>query len=228
MGSAVFDEELAAAKRDVRMSWQRHRRAFAFEARGIGGKGASLDRDGTPDAAAAAGGAAAAAPDIVSGPFCPHAEIAAAAKAKAPPRDADFHTPTTLVRLIDIVRILSTMPHAAGATTLTNAEYDAFADAVFERVETTIDAWLQDDFVDIDTHRTGGLLELSFPDGSKIVLNKQPPLHELWLAARSGGYHYRYAEGAWRDTRDGRELLDVLSTCASEQAGRPLRFDERA
>jgi CyaY protein len=65
---------------------------------------------------------------------------------------------------------------------------------------------------------------MSFPNGSKMILNTQPPLHEIWLAARAGGFHYKFADGSWRDTRDGRELFDVLSTCASEQAARPLRF----
>ena len=107
---------------------------------------------------------------------------------------------------------------------LSDAEYHAKASAVLASVEARIDAWLQDDVVDIDTQRTGGLLELSFPNGSKIVLNTQPPLHELWLAARAGGFHYKYVAGAWRDTRDGRELFEALSACASEQAAKPLRF----
>ena len=81
-----------------------------------------------------------------------------------------------------------------------------------------------DDVIDIDTHRTGGLLELSFPDGSKIVVNTQPPLHELWMAARSGGFHYKYVQSHWADTRDGRDFFDALSACASEQAGKPFRF----
>ncbi|MEP7101067.1 MAG: iron donor protein CyaY, partial [Burkholderiales bacterium] len=91
-------------------------------------------------------------------------------------------------------------------------------------VEASVDAWLEADVVDIDAHRTGGLLEMSFPNRSVIVLNTQPPLHEIWLAARSGGFHYKFANGAWRDTRDGRELFEALSACASEQAGKPLRF----
>jgi CyaY protein len=107
---------------------------------------------------------------------------------------------------------------------MTDAAYRALADAVLAAVEARIDAWLQDDVVDIDARRTGGLLEMSFPNGSALVLNTQPPLHELWLAARSGGFHYKYADGAWRDTRDGRQLFEVLSICASEQAGRPLLF----
>ena len=107
---------------------------------------------------------------------------------------------------------------------MTDLEYHANASAVLAGIEACVDAWLQDDVVDIDTQRTGGLLEMSFPDGSKIILNTQPPLHEIWLAARSGGFHYTFVDGAWRDTRDGRELLEVLSACASEQAAQPLDF----
>lgn len=110
-------------------------------------------------------------------------------------------------------------------TPLTDAEYHAITQAVLAGVESTIDQWLQDDVVDIDANRSGGLLELSFPNGSKLVLNTQPPLHEIWLAARSGGYHYKYVDGQWRDTRDGREFFEALSTSVSEQAGRPLKFE---
>jgi CyaY protein len=109
-------------------------------------------------------------------------------------------------------------------TGMTDAEYTRQAHATLAAVETTIDRWLDDDVIDIDTHRTGGLLELSFPGGSKIILNTQPPLHELWMAARAGGYHFRWAEGAWRDTRSGEEFCAVLSTQASAQGGQALAF----
>jgi CyaY protein len=108
------------------------------------------------------------------------------------------------------------------ASPLSDAEYQAKANAVLARIEAAIDAWLQDDVIDIDAHRTGGLLELEFPDRSKIVVNTQPPLHEIWLAARRGGFHYRLIDGRWLDTRDGTEFFAMLSECASEQAGRPL------
>ena len=68
----------------------------------------------------------------------------------------------------------------------------------------------------------GGVLELSFEDGSKIIVNTQPPLHEVWLAAKAGGYHYRHIQGQWRDTRDGSEFIEALSRHASAQAGKPL------
>lgn len=109
-------------------------------------------------------------------------------------------------------------------TTLTDSAYHALAGAVLSGIEATVDRWLQEDVIDIDTQRTGGLLELSFPDGSKIVVNTQPPLHEIWLAARSGGHHFRHADGRWLDTRDGTDFFDALSRCASAQAGRALRF----
>jgi CyaY protein len=107
---------------------------------------------------------------------------------------------------------------------LSDAEYHQRASAALAHVESTLDRWLQDDVIDIDSQRTGGLLELSFPGGSKIVLNTQPPLHELWLAARAGGYHFRWADGAWRDTRDGTEFFARLSREASAQAGKALDF----
>ena len=110
------------------------------------------------------------------------------------------------------------------ASALTDAEYHRLSSAVLAAVEAAADRLLQDDVLDIDTQRTGGLLELSFPNGSKIVINTQPPLHELWLAARAGGFHFRHAAGRWVDTRDGSDFFVVLSREASAQGGKPLQF----
>jgi len=110
-------------------------------------------------------------------------------------------------------------------TPLTDTEFHARANAVLSTIEETVDRWLQDDVVDIDSNRTGGLLELSLPNGSKLIVNTQPPLHELWLAARSGGYHFKHANGQWRDTREGRDFFDVISASATEQTEVTLRFE---
>lgn len=107
---------------------------------------------------------------------------------------------------------------------LSDTEYHALAAAVLAAVESQVDRWLDSDLIDIDTHRTGGLLELVFPNTSKIIINTQPPLHELWLAARGGGFHFRYVNNSWRDTRDGQEFFDCLSQHASAQAGKDLAF----
>jgi len=113
----------------------------------------------------------------------------------------------------------------ATASVLTDSEFHRLSDAVLSGIEATIDRWLQDDVIDVDLHRTGGLLELSFPNGSKIIINTQPPLHELWVAAKAGGHHYRHEAGLWVDTRDGAEFFASLSGFATQQGGLALQFD---
>ena len=110
------------------------------------------------------------------------------------------------------------------STVLSDADYHRLSQDVLARVEAAADRLLQQDVVDIDTSRTGGLLELSFPNGSKIVVNTQPPLQEIWMAARAGGHHYRWDGGRWVDTRDGSEFFESLSRQASAQAGTPVAF----
>ncbi len=106
-----------------------------------------------------------------------------------------------------------------------DAVYDAAARRAIARVEAQVDHWLDDDLIDIDAARTGGMLTLSLPNRTQLIVNMQPPLHELWLAARQGGYHFRFAGGdQWLDTRTGEDFFKVLSACASDQAGRALAF----
>lgn len=115
-------------------------------------------------------------------------------------------------------------PDPAAFAKLTDADYEQRTRAVFAAIEARVDRLLEDDVIDIDAGRTGGLLELAFPNGSRIVVNTQPPLQEVWLAAQSGGFHFKAAGDAWVDTRSGREFFELLSACASEQGGRPLFF----
>lgn len=106
---------------------------------------------------------------------------------------------------------------------LSEADYHAKSHALLARIEAQVDTWLDEDVVDIDSHRTGGLLELTLPGNSKIVINTQPPLQEIWLAARSGGYHFKWDGTQWVD-REGQEFCARLSRSASEQAGQALSF----
>ena len=116
------------------------------------------------------------------------------------------------------------MSTAPADSSLSDVDYQRETSALLSRIEAAADRWLQEDRIDIDTQRTGGLLELSFPNGSKIIINTQPPLHEVWLAARDGGFHYRWVTGQWRNTRDGSEFVQALSQHASAQGGMPLQF----
>lgn len=116
------------------------------------------------------------------------------------------------------------MSTAPAGSALSDADYRRETGSLLALIEAATDRWLQEDLIDIDSQRTGGLLEMSFPNGSKIIVNTQPPLQELWLAARGGGFHFRHLDGRWIDTKDGTEFFARLSAEASAQAGRPLRF----
>ena len=123
---------------------------------------------------------------------------------------------------------MSAHPDEDAAAKLSDAEYQHRAHDMLAHVESTVDGWLDADVIDIDTHRTGGLLELQFPNSSQIIINLQPPLHEIWLAAKGGGFHFRWSAGHWLDTRDNSEFLAVLSAHASLQAGHALHFGQPA
>ena len=120
---------------------------------------------------------------------------------------------------------LATVTPSPAPERRSDSEFHRLSHAVLAAIEATVDHWLEDDVIDIDSQRSGGLLELSLPGGSKIIINTQPPLHELWLAARAGGHHYRLLAGQWRDTRDGTEFFAALSQHASAQGGQPLVFN---
>jgi len=107
---------------------------------------------------------------------------------------------------------------------MTDPEFMDRADALLKAVEACCDRINDETDADVDNQRVGGMVTLTFSNGSQIVINQQKPLQEIWLAARAGGYHYRWVDGQWRDTKDQGEFFSVLSRNASLQAGQDLRF----
>jgi CyaY protein len=92
---------------------------------------------------------------------------------------------------------------------MTESEFVETAGAVLDATE-----------LDVDFERKGsGVLEIELENGSKIIVNLQTPMREIWLAAKSGGYHFRFESDEWRDTRSGDALAAVLSRALSAQAG---------
>lgn len=106
---------------------------------------------------------------------------------------------------------------------MSDTEYLTRAEAVLAAVERTVDAANDGDH-DIDLEHNGSVLTLTFENGSKIIVNLQPPMKEVWIAAKAGGFHYRYVDGAWRDTRSGAEFFAALTEYATQQAGMPIAF----
>ena len=107
---------------------------------------------------------------------------------------------------------------------MTDTEFMDRSEAVLRAIEASCDRINEESDADIDNQRVGGMVTLVFRDGSQIVVNLQKPLHEVWLAARSGGYHYKFNGKEWLDTKGQGELFACLSRYASEQAGTSLRF----
>jgi len=106
------------------------------------------------------------------------------------------------------------MAMLSGNPRMTDAEFESMADATLAAVARALDKAALD--ADVEAKGTG-VLELEFADGSKMVINRHTAAREIWVAARSGGFHFRYHEGAWRDTRNGAELYAALSQMVSAQ-----------
>ena len=107
---------------------------------------------------------------------------------------------------------------------MTDTEFMDRAERLLLEVERGCDAINDNTDADIDNQRVGGMVTLTFADRSQIVINLQKPLHEVWMAAKSGGFHYRHAYGHWLDTKTGAEFFENLSRCAAAQAKLPLQF----
>ena len=102
---------------------------------------------------------------------------------------------------------------------MTDLEFMDRAEILLKAVEASCDRINDENRADIDNQRTGGMVTLVFSNKSQIVINLQKPLHEIWLAAKSGGYHYKFNNTQWLDTKGQGEFFANLSRCASEQAG---------
>ncbi|MDO8451074.1 MAG: iron donor protein CyaY [Rhodoferax sp.] len=107
---------------------------------------------------------------------------------------------------------------------MTDPEFMDRAEKLLKAVEASCDRINDENRADIDNQRVGGMITLVFSNKSQIVINLQKPLHEVWLAAKSGGYHYKFDKEQWLDTKGQGEFFASLSRYASEQAGCPLVF----
>lgn len=96
---------------------------------------------------------------------------------------------------------------------MTESEFLQLAERALDAIEQAVDAI----DADIEASRAGNVLTLELADGSKVIVNTQAPMQQIWVAARSGGFHYLYRDGKWVDTRDGSELFATLSRLLSTQ-----------
>ncbi len=100
-------------------------------------------------------------------------------------------------------------------------EFNSLAEATLKRIERALETC---DSLEYEV-QPGGVLEVEFENGSKIIINRHAAAQEIWVAARSGGFHFRYENQCWVGTRDGIELFAALNRLLSDQAGIPVELD---
>lgn len=98
---------------------------------------------------------------------------------------------------------------------MSETEFIDLAEATLAAIERAVDA----SAVDIEAARTGNVLTLELDNGSKVVINSQAPMQQMWVAGKSGAFHYSHSGDRWLDTRDGSELFAALSRLISAQGG---------
>lgn len=107
---------------------------------------------------------------------------------------------------------------------MTDSEYMDLSEALLHAVETVCDRINDETDADLDNQRVGGMVTITFSNRSQIVINQQKPLREIWMATKSGGFHYRWLDGQWQDTKGQGEFFAALTQNASHQADQSLRF----
>lgn len=96
---------------------------------------------------------------------------------------------------------------------MTENEFNTAADAVFRLIEQAADACEQD----LDYDSNGVVMEIEFVNGNKIIVNRHVPNQEIWLAAKSGGFHFALQGDRWLSQRDSSELFSKLTELFAEQ-----------
>jgi len=105
---------------------------------------------------------------------------------------------------------------------MTESEFITAADRTLAAIGEALDAALEASDVDLDWSLNDGILEIECDDGSKLIVNRHVPNREIWVASRSGGFHFRSTDGLWRDTRSGDALGAALAALLRAQAGLPV------
>jgi len=128
-----------------------------------------------------------------------------------------------------IMQDSSMNPNSSDVETIDDKQFYQLGSNLLQSIEVALEAADDALDLDLDIERQGGnVINIRFKDKSVIVVNTQPPLHEIWVAAKSGGYHYRWAgtvaQPLWLDTKTGKELLSDLTEFASAQAGQAVKI----
>lgn len=105
-------------------------------------------------------------------------------------------------------------PDESNPTGSSEAAFIRAATATLAHIEQALEA------ADLDFETPAeGIIEVEFDDGGKLIINRHGVAHEIWVAARSGGFHFKPLDGGWVDTKDGTPLYARLAALVAEQGG---------
>lgn len=104
---------------------------------------------------------------------------------------------------------------------MNDSQYHQMVDELLIKLEEALDECA----VDIDYESASGILTLIFPDNSKIIINKQSPLQQIWVATKFNGHHFNYQGEIWIDERTDAEFWSFMDEAASKQAGKAISFN---
>lgn len=108
---------------------------------------------------------------------------------------------------------------------MNESEFNDIVDDLLVSIEDAVEAACDETGVDIDYETSGGILNLTFTDASKIIINRQTPLKQIWVATRQGGFHFDYDEVSDKWLCQGKDLLTALTEYCSDQAGQPIKLN---
>jgi len=104
---------------------------------------------------------------------------------------------------------------------LNESEFVALSDRVLGAIGAAIDQSGED----LDWSENDGVLTIECSDGSRLIVNRHTPNREIWVAARSGGFHFHVDRDRWRDSRSGEELSAALTRLLRLQANTTIEFE---
>jgi CyaY protein len=109
---------------------------------------------------------------------------------------------------------------------MTEAEFLTLYRQTLASLEEIVETAIQDADADLDYEAGNDMLTLLFSNASVAIISRQSAIHQLWLAARSGGFHFDYdaQRSTWVCTVNGQTLPAMLERICLEQGGVALGF----
>ncbi|ERM59771.1 MULTISPECIES: iron donor protein CyaY [Vibrio] len=103
---------------------------------------------------------------------------------------------------------------------MNDTEFHQLVDIQMQNIEEAID----ESEADVDYEVTGNVMTLEFENRSQIIINRQEPMREIWLASKSGGFHFKLIDDKWTCSKTGMELFEMVKEECVKHAGEEINW----